>query len=680
MIGILSAIILPLVIFEKLKEVRIPLQSSFSPARVSDLAFIPSENVLLTNTPIDWWHVVLIIYFVGVFLMSIRFIIQLLSLLKLISSGVVIKKNKGYTFIHCEQKIAPFSFFSFIVYNNKLHTNYELKLVLEHEKVHAGQWHSIDILVSQIILIIQWCNPIAWLYKKSVEENLEYIADCEAVQKIHNIKEYQRSLVKVSSALNELALTNQFYKSFIKKRIIMLNTPQSRKRNLWKLSLVLPFLSVFMYSFNVKEVIKYVEEDDTAFAKAEIVTPSINTGRDLFYIDTATDDKKLNRIEKYVADHWKNIQIKFGDRLFTNENRLAGFTLLTRFSLNENFQKQLTINSENFESSNQYSIMVDSDKEIIFSDTTSLLSITPDQIVSRISKASISSNLLTNHNTKLKSLDSVHTPLSKIESRHISDSLILKWTYSFKITKYTAIEELQALTKILKEKYDTTLEYSDVDYNAQEEITNIRLEITDPYNNTKKYGSLSSYPIADIYIYNDVKWGIGIGTLESIDYLKPIILSSKRDTLSQKFDSLNTVEDYVIKYALQEIEERKTEIRNRIEVSNRLQNNIAVDSLKTSSIASGDSLKLQMLQQLSPQSTLEKATIGKDSLTGRGEGHLENIQENWMYFIDNKETSYTEVLKLDPSTIKHISILQGKVAIAKYGDKGKDGVMLIELK
>ncbi len=460
----------------------------------------------------------------------------------------------------------------------------------------------------------------------------------------------------------------------------MLNTPPSRKKNLWKLGLVLPFLALFMYSFNVKEVIKYVEEKDTAFAKAETASLPINTGRDLFYIDTTTDGKQLDRIEKYVADHWKHTQIKFGGRLFTNENRLTGFTLFTRFSLNENFEKRLTINSENFKNSNKFSIMVDTDEKIIFCDATSLLSITPDQIVFRISKASIISNLLTNHNTKLKSLDSVHTPLSKIESRHISDSLILKWTYSFKITKYTAIEELKALTKILKEKYDTTLEYSDVDYNAQEEITNIRLEITDPYNNTKKYGSLSSYPIADIYIYNDVKWGIGIGTLESIDYLKPIILSSKRDTLSQKFDSLNTVEDYVIKYALQEIEERKTEIRNRIEVSNRLQNNIAVDSLKTSSIASGDSLKLQMLQQLSPQSTLEKATIGKASLTGRGEGHLENIQENWMYFIDNKETSYTEVLKLDPSTINNISVLQGKVAIAKYGDKGKDGVMLIELK
>jgi hypothetical protein len=132
-------------------------------------------------------------------------------------------------------------------------------MILKHEQAHAFQWHSADIILANLLIVIQWANPLAWLYKKSVEENLEYLADNATIIKVTSKKDYQLALVKASSAENIPALTTNFYKSFIKKRIIMLNKRTSKKHHVAKVAAVLPLLAVFLWSFNVKETIAYNE-------------------------------------------------------------------------------------------------------------------------------------------------------------------------------------------------------------------------------------------------------------------------------------------------------------------------------------------------------------------------------------------------------------------------------------
>ena len=95
-----------------------------------------------------------------------------------------------------------------------------------------------------------------------MEENLEYIADSATVQQIESVKQYQLALVKASSTSPIPALTNNFYQSFIKKRIVMLNKSTSKKINAWKLILVLPLLAVFLWSFNINEVVTYSDSNE----------------------------------------------------------------------------------------------------------------------------------------------------------------------------------------------------------------------------------------------------------------------------------------------------------------------------------------------------------------------------------------------------------------------------------
>ncbi|GAA0725291.1 hypothetical protein GCM10009430_30700 [Aquimarina litoralis] len=115
-------------------------------------------------------------------------------------------------------------------------------------------------------------NPLSWLYKKSLQQNLEFIADQEATRDLSSIKDYQLTLVKVS-ATNYSSITNNFYQSLIKKRIVMLNKKESNHRNLWKTTIILPLLSLFLWSFNTKTEIRYIDQADTP---EEVISSDVN--------------------------------------------------------------------------------------------------------------------------------------------------------------------------------------------------------------------------------------------------------------------------------------------------------------------------------------------------------------------------------------------------------------------
>ncbi|WP_179317551.1 M56 family metallopeptidase [Winogradskyella undariae] len=158
-----------------------------------------------------------------------------------------------------KNKISPFSFFKWIVYNPKSYKKEELQLILTHEKVHATQLHSIDILLTQLACVVFWINPLIWLYRKEIRQNLEYIADSNTQISTNTKKEYQHLLLKTSIANHDTLLSNNFYNSSIKKRIFMLNKTRSKQKNQLKYLLMLPLLAGLLISMNSKKI--YLEAE-----------------------------------------------------------------------------------------------------------------------------------------------------------------------------------------------------------------------------------------------------------------------------------------------------------------------------------------------------------------------------------------------------------------------------------
>src|SRR5690606_33341038 len=108
-------------------------------------------------------------------------------------------EQEDYKFVNVKENIAPFSYFNYIVYNPELYSEVEMQNILEHEKVHCAQNHTIDVLIARLFCIVFWWNPFIWFYKKAIVQNLEFIADSDAFKNISDKKAYQFTLLKITT-------------------------------------------------------------------------------------------------------------------------------------------------------------------------------------------------------------------------------------------------------------------------------------------------------------------------------------------------------------------------------------------------------------------------------------------------------------------------------------------------
>ncbi|MDC7999354.1 M56 family metallopeptidase [Gilvibacter sediminis] len=317
--GILAALLLPLVEFTQTVYVPAPdLMPSTSFAGTP--LMVTEQAPVATAEPFDWVLLAVSLYLIGCLAGLIRFSYQSWSLLRVLKQGNYEKHNKFY-YVKTNQNIAPFSFFKYLVYNPELHSAEELEMILQHERAHAQGWHSVDVLLSNLLTIVHWLNPVAWLYKKSIIQNLEYIADQQTVREVPSKTAYQLALVKASTGAQHLALSNSFYQSFIKNRIVMLNANQSRKIKKWRLLLILPLLVGFMYSFNVNTEVAYLENEEAAAATA--VTPS-------FLIDKFSTQADIDAVEAYFASNHPEVTIEFSKEKWI-DNTLTAYQMEVNF-------------------------------------------------------------------------------------------------------------------------------------------------------------------------------------------------------------------------------------------------------------------------------------------------------------------------------------------------------------
>lgn len=251
LIGLLVALCVPVMV--------IPNYIEYTPTDVSsNLTFSKVSNTP-AKTGLDFMDYAMITYVLGIAFFSIRFLIQVFSLAMLIIKNKKEKRGK-YIYVKTNSDISPFSFFNWIVYNPEQFNKIELDQILSHEKVHAKQYHSIDILLTHLACIALWFNPFIWLYNKDLKQNLEFLADSNTVNKTTCKKSYQYTLLKTSVPSHQLALSNNFYNSLIKKRIVMLQKSKSKQINKLKYALIIPLMAVFLMSFNTKDV--YIEKPE----------------------------------------------------------------------------------------------------------------------------------------------------------------------------------------------------------------------------------------------------------------------------------------------------------------------------------------------------------------------------------------------------------------------------------
>ena len=211
---------------------------------------------------VDWYGWLLgslgFIYWGIVAFLCGRFLVQLSSILWLAhtSERVVIHETPVYAL---RKAAGPFSFFRMVFLHPESHSDKETDEILTHECTHVSQWHSIDVILSEMMCMACWFNPFVWLLKREVRHNLEYLADNTVIQSGYDSKSYQYHLLGLAHHQSVTTLYNSFNVLHLKNRIMMMNKKRSPGIVRTKYLIFIPLVGILMLLSNIEAVARLTD-------------------------------------------------------------------------------------------------------------------------------------------------------------------------------------------------------------------------------------------------------------------------------------------------------------------------------------------------------------------------------------------------------------------------------------
>lgn len=208
------------------------------------------------------------LYLAGVVVLLVRLAVQAFSLYRLIVR-MPEKEINGVRVKCLNDPSGPFSFFRWIFMNPAAVKEDEISEILTHEMAHVKQHHSVDVLLAEMVSICCWMNPFAWLLKREVRLNLEFLADRKVMEAGFATKSYQYHLLGLAYN-HKYGLSNNFNFSHLKQRIIMMNKKKSNGAGHIKYALfVLPAFALLVAG----NISCSQDASQTEDAKEEVVAP-----------------------------------------------------------------------------------------------------------------------------------------------------------------------------------------------------------------------------------------------------------------------------------------------------------------------------------------------------------------------------------------------------------------------
>ena len=205
-------------------------------------------------------EIFLFIYLLGASIVIVQLMIQGIRIIYLIKSHSL-KKYSGYRIVEIDGNMPPFSFFHFIFIHPSICSRYDLERIMAHEHAHLKQFHSIDIILMELVVLIQWWNPFVWPYRRSLRETHEFLADEAVIAQGCDTAAYQMLIVEQCVGQKLFALANTFHQSQIKRRILMMTKNKSRSWAKGKALFIIPTLGVLALAFARPRIVAPVMQE-----------------------------------------------------------------------------------------------------------------------------------------------------------------------------------------------------------------------------------------------------------------------------------------------------------------------------------------------------------------------------------------------------------------------------------
>ncbi|MBR0111953.1 MAG: M56 family metallopeptidase, partial [Bacteroidales bacterium] len=298
--------LLPLCIITIHKPIEVAPMVPESPALATDLP--AQELVPLVEHAVPWWPIALIILFwAGVAFVLARVTTSILSIVRIIHRGQLVKEEDGCQIIVTERDIDPFSWMKYIVLSRK---DWEAphESILAHEKAHICQGHSMEVLLVDVLSALQWFNPAIWMLRADLQELHEYEADDAVLRAGTNIKEYQYLLIRKAVSKSGYSVANSFNHSILKNRITMMSKSKSPLSRGWRVLYLLPLVCLGL-GLQARTVYVPIDKDSEkiVFNETGALSGSVWTGEvgKLTFFDTTFEIRTEDEIIRgnYAVDN-----------------------------------------------------------------------------------------------------------------------------------------------------------------------------------------------------------------------------------------------------------------------------------------------------------------------------------------------------------------------------------------
>ena len=253
--GLLLAILLPLFPISYATPISLGNNSDF---------FSLSENQLSGNASTthkdasgsSWTFIdaLILIYALGIISSYSRLLWQTIKVFRKIK-GKEYKIIEGIKVID-QPDVMPYSFFNVVFIDIQKYSERELSNIIAHERVHIRERHWIDLLTIELLSVLFWMNPVVWLYKRSIKQNHEYLADQGVLLAGYRPGQYQALLINQLMGVKVLGFAHNLNFSLNKKRMEMMKKEKSPSARKMKLLLALPIIALLVFAFAKKEYVR----------------------------------------------------------------------------------------------------------------------------------------------------------------------------------------------------------------------------------------------------------------------------------------------------------------------------------------------------------------------------------------------------------------------------------------
>jgi len=277
-----------------------------------------SENEIL------WADYFLTVYYMVTTVLLLRLILQTFVLLSVYTISEK-RKRKEYILVINNRFQSHFTFFRWVFVHEDHIEDENITTILAHERIHAQQLHSLDLMFTEIAAALMWFNPLVWRLRNTVQLIHEYLADEGALSTGIDRFAYQALLINQVAEERFIRLSSNFNHSLIKKRMIMMtkskNSRNAKLRNLVLLPLaILLFVAVAgLNSALGQEEKKEKEEKETKIIKKKVKVIHLDDDEDENVFIVKKGGKNSKTIELLVdGDDTLRVKKSYSYSITTN--------------------------------------------------------------------------------------------------------------------------------------------------------------------------------------------------------------------------------------------------------------------------------------------------------------------------------------------------------------------------